>query len=540
VGPAGSQEGTRPNRPIGQLDRSDSATNKPLTAAVPGQPTVTYTYDALDRRASCAAGTSSETYSYLGTGTTIGRIDRGAGGLLDSVIDAAGARLTVGGAWLVPTVRGDVAALLNRGGTAVSDAYRYDPYGLTLASLGTSANPYRFAGRLQEPTSGEYDFGSRQYDPALAAFTSLDTVMGGAADPASLNRYLYAHANPESMVDPDGHASRALADEQVDRAAISKLTALRSAAAAADAAVRAAVRAAERADAAAARAQAAAHAPCRLGDPDDCAAWRHSRQASADAASAAAAAAWANVAAVAARAAAAHRAVAQAERALAAAKRRSGEGSGPVAARPALSPYGGAFSARSGPTCGTVAMARCPTGRGSGDTGGLHLVLGGLGAIPIVGIAFDAADAFVSALEGDIVGVGLSLGAMVPFAGDALFNGAKVARAGVKALKGADEGLATARALGRAGEEASGVVKNTTRIDVGAGRYRVPDGLSDTTLSEVKNVGRLSLTAQLRDYASYAQTNGLRFDLHVRPGAELSNPLRDAIDAGIIILRYLP
>jgi hypothetical protein len=109
------------------------ATNKPLTVAVPGQPTVTYAYDALERRASRSAGTSAESYSYLGTGDTIGRIDRGAGGLLDSAVDAAGARLTVGGAWLVPTVRGDVAALLDPGQTSVSDAYRYDPYGITLA-----------------------------------------------------------------------------------------------------------------------------------------------------------------------------------------------------------------------------------------------------------------------------------------------------------------------------------------------------------------------------------------------------------------------
>jgi len=145
------------------------ATNRPLTVAVPGQPLVTYTYDALDRRASRAAGTSSESYSYIGTGDTIGRIDRGPGGLLDSAIDATGARLTVGGAWLVPTVRGDVAALLDQSQTAVSDAYRYDPYGVTLASLGTSANPYRFAGRLLEPASGQVDFGARQYDPASRA-----------------------------------------------------------------------------------------------------------------------------------------------------------------------------------------------------------------------------------------------------------------------------------------------------------------------------------------------------------------------------------
>ncbi len=96
--------------------------------------------------------------------------------------------------------------------------------------------------------------------------------------------------------------------------------------------------------------------------------------------------------------------------------------------------------------------------------------------------------------------------------------------------------------MATAGEDVSGPIETTTRIDLGAGRYRVPDGLSETTLSEVKNVGKLSRTAQLRDYAAYAQVKHLGFDLYVRPGTgtALSKPLQDAIDAGIIDLRYLP
>ncbi len=56
-----------------------------------------------------------------------------------------------------------------------------------------------------ESTSGQYDFGARQYDPPIGAFTSLDKVMGQAQNPLSLNRYLYAHANPLVMIDLDGH-----------------------------------------------------------------------------------------------------------------------------------------------------------------------------------------------------------------------------------------------------------------------------------------------------------------------------------------------
>ena len=47
--------------------------------------------------------------------------------------------------------------------------------------------------------------GARRYSPHLAGFTSLDTYAGRAHDPASLNRYLYAHANPATLIDPTGH-----------------------------------------------------------------------------------------------------------------------------------------------------------------------------------------------------------------------------------------------------------------------------------------------------------------------------------------------
>jgi hypothetical protein len=38
-------------------------------------------------------------------------------------------------------------------------------------------------------------------------FTALDSYAGEAVDPVSLNRYLYAHANPATLIDPTGHAA---------------------------------------------------------------------------------------------------------------------------------------------------------------------------------------------------------------------------------------------------------------------------------------------------------------------------------------------
>ena len=57
------------------------------------------------------------------------------------------------------------------------------------------------------PATDLYDFGARSYDPSLGAFTSFDSVSGSAQNPLTLNRYLYANANPATLVDPTGHYS---------------------------------------------------------------------------------------------------------------------------------------------------------------------------------------------------------------------------------------------------------------------------------------------------------------------------------------------
>jgi hypothetical protein len=73
-----------------------------------------------------------------------------------------------------------------------------------------------------------------------------------------------------------------------------------------------------------------------------------------------------------------------------------------------------------------------------------------------------------------------------------------------------------------------------------AGRTRIPDGLTDMVLTEVKSVGSLSFTLQLRDFAQFAGENRLRFDLFVRPTTQLTAPLSQAVQAGYINLRLIP
>ncbi|MDR3468688.1 MAG: RHS repeat-associated core domain-containing protein [Xanthobacteraceae bacterium] len=102
-------------------------------------------------------------------------------------------------------------------------------------------------------------------------------------------------------------------------------------------------------------------------------------------------------------------------------------------------------------------------------------------------------------------------------------------------------GTALARSLGQAGENAVGTTGPKVSIEIpGSGQVRVPDALTQSTLTEVKNVGSLSYTQQLRDFTTYSQMNGLNFDLYVRPSTQLSGPLQQAIAGGQITLKLIP
>ena len=98
--------------------------------------------------------------------------------------------------------------------------------------------------------------------------------------------------------------------------------------------------------------------------------------------------------------------------------------------------------------------------------------------------------------------------------------------------------LGTIGEIGRAGEIGAGIIKNTERIEslTGTVFYRIPDELkhAEKIIGEVKNVRYQAFTRQLKDSVAYAQKYGYKFRLYVRQGAELSKPLQDAIDSGLI------
>ena len=175
-----------------------------------------FTFDALGRHLTRSVGSSTDTYAYLGSSDTVASISTGSV-TTASLLDASGSRLANAdlssgvAAFSLPDLHGDLGAAELTSSTTVADAIRYDGYGQTIASGGAGggpAQPYRYQGRLDvSPDAAEplYDLSARFYQPSLGAFTQLDSFSGSVQDPLSLNRYLYAEANPATLIDPSGH-----------------------------------------------------------------------------------------------------------------------------------------------------------------------------------------------------------------------------------------------------------------------------------------------------------------------------------------------
>lgn len=89
-------------------------------------------------------------------------------------------------------------------GGEVAAAYAYSPWG---EASGAGELPF-FGWNSQEHVGGgtalQY-LRARFYDAAQAAFPTADTYLGDVSDPATLNRYAYCAGNPVTYSDPTGH-----------------------------------------------------------------------------------------------------------------------------------------------------------------------------------------------------------------------------------------------------------------------------------------------------------------------------------------------
>jgi RHS repeat-associated protein len=214
AGPASTS--AQPSMPASVSFTYDAADRLTAITAASGK-TTTFTIDVLGRHASTQTGTDPvSTYSYLGTSDTVVAVAT-SGATTSSAIDSLGDRVATstsagGFGYILADLHGNVAAAMGASAATISDAFAYDAWGNIVASVtSTLPTPWRYQGRILESAPGTpelYDFGARSYSPSIGAFTSLDSAAGSAQNPITLNRYLYAGANPATLIDPDGHMAK--------------------------------------------------------------------------------------------------------------------------------------------------------------------------------------------------------------------------------------------------------------------------------------------------------------------------------------------
>ncbi|WPV01586.1 DUF6443 domain-containing protein [Mucilaginibacter sp. cycad4] len=108
--------------------------------------------------------------------------------------------------------------------------------------------------------------------------------------------------------------------------------------------------------------------------------------------------------------------------------------------------------------------------------------------------------------------------------------------------------LEAARSAGISGENAVGITAPKIRIEsiTKTANYRIPEALTTATIEEVKNVKRLGLTNQIKDFHLYSQREGLKFIIYVRPttvyqvGTTFTKPLQTLINKGTITIKPIP
>ena len=88
---------------------------------------------------------------------------------------------------------------------SLTDTYDYEAFGEVLNQTGTTENNYLFTGEQFDRETKNYYLRARYMNPANGNMLSMDTWAGKSQSPITLNKYLYAGADPVSYVDPSGN-----------------------------------------------------------------------------------------------------------------------------------------------------------------------------------------------------------------------------------------------------------------------------------------------------------------------------------------------
>lgn len=98
---------------------------------------------------------------------------------------------------------GSVKAITDEKGLPI-EVFEYGPFGAAENQEAGNSDAHRYAGEFSDGLTGLQYNRERWYEPASGRFMSSDPFVGLVSKPITLNKYIYANADPVNIVDPSG------------------------------------------------------------------------------------------------------------------------------------------------------------------------------------------------------------------------------------------------------------------------------------------------------------------------------------------------